>query len=475
MSIDTVPFELLAAWPVLVAVLIWWDRRHGDLPLFIVYSYIAGLAINHWFGALVHLYPTDASAFAVDTAPGFELSTWGLVFLVLGAAVYPQVRSLSSKRLQHIAAKSGTVEAGRVVNSLVIMGLASWIAELTPLSHLPSITAVISGGKQLLIGAICLKCWLAWINSDRRALFLWLAAGFVFPLYTMLVLGFLGFGITYLLSILIFVGTFYRPRWRVILAGFVAIYAGLSVYLGYFEDRVQIRNAVWGGQPMEVRLDALRKMVGDIAPFDPSNPLHRELIDERLNQNWLVGACMNYVPEFHDYADGQTLYVALLSLVPRAIWPDKPFSAGSGNLVSDFTGLRFAEGTSVGIGQVMEFYINFGWPGVAIGFFVLGLFLRYVDVRVSTSIRDRVWADAGLWFAVGLSAMQQIGQLAEITSSMAAAAVFGIIARKLSERSAKRRSARSAVPARVPGVMPVAPPPGFRRQRLPSGADRPAP
>jgi hypothetical protein len=463
MGEDSVSIEMLAAWPVLVLILIWVDRRHGRMPLFIVYSYIGALAVTHWFGALVHVVPPDWghwSHSAMDTPEGFRLATWGLAFLVAGAAVYPRVRSVNSQQWSTPTAAQAA-GARRAVNISLMIGLASWIAALTPLASVPSVSAAISGGQQFLVGAICLKCWLAWTSSDRRRLFLWLAVGFMFPVYTVLFEGFLGFGISYLLSILIFVGTFYRPRWRVLASGVVAVYAGLSLYIGYIENRTQLRAAVWSGQPMDVRLNAVSKMVDDIAPFDPLNPRHRLLVDLRLNQNWLVGASMHYVPEYHSYAYGETLYDAFFALVPRVIWPDKPYTGGSGNLASEYSGIRFAEGTSVGIGQVMEFYVNLGWLGVAAGFFLLGYGLRYVDLRVSTNIRDQDWSNAGLWFAVGLSAMQPGGQLAEVTSSMAAAAVFGIAARKMSQAMAQRDHARlTDGSVRSRSAMPFAQPPG---------------
>ncbi len=46
--------------------------------------------------------------------------------------------------------------------------------------------------------------------------------------------------------------------------------------------------------------------------------------------------------------------------IPRALWPNKPVVGGSGDLVSTYTGIRFADGTSVGIGQVLESFVNFG-------------------------------------------------------------------------------------------------------------------
>jgi hypothetical protein len=465
----TVSMEMLAVWPILTAILIFLDRRHGRMPLFIVYSYIAGFAINHWFGALVHVVPTDASQFAVNTPEGFALSTWGFVFLVAGAAIYPARRYSNKKQLPQdpdsLRLQADT--ARRAVNILLLMGVACWVIELTPIDAVPSAGAIISGGKQLLIAAICLKCWLAWTHSNRGMLLLWLMAGFAFPFYTMLFLGFLSFGISYLLSILIFVGTFYRPRWQVLVFGAVSVYVGLSVYLGYAENRGEIRDAVWGGQSMQARLEAAEKMMADVAPFDPANPSHRRMIDLRLNQNWLVGVSMNFVPEYRPYADGETIYMALLAVVPRAIWSDKPITAGSGNLVSEFTGITFAEGTSVGIGQVMEFYVNFGWTGVAVGFFIFGFGLRYIDLRVGRSIRDQDWSNAGLWFAVGLSAMQPTGQLVEITASTAAAAIFGVVARRFSRGPVRHRRAVVSVGQLHPrSALPLTEPPGARGRGL---------
>jgi hypothetical protein len=77
-----------------------------------------------------------------------------------------------------------------------------------------------------------------------------------------------------------------------------------------------------------------------------------------------------------------------------------------------------------------------------------------------------------LWFAVGLSAMQPIGQLAEVTSSVAAAAIFGLLAIKVSQWSAKRRYRPMASAQRVPPGMPIAGPPSFRRYRPPDRPER---
>src|ERR1700734_2977948 len=96
-------------------------------------------------------------------------------------------------------------------------------------------------------------------------------------------------------------------------------------------------------------------------------------VDARLNQNWLVGAAVNRLSETDAFAHGDTLWDAPLALIPRALWPDGPTNAGSGDLVNRYTDIKFGAGTSVGIGQVLEFYANFGTTGVMIGFALMGL------------------------------------------------------------------------------------------------------
>src|SRR6185437_11887263 len=82
-----------------------------------------------------------------------------------------------------------------------------------------------------------------------------------------------------------------------------------------------------------------------------------------------------------DLLDGESVTDGLIELIPRAFWPDKPTTAGSGQLVADMTGLRLNQDTSWGVGNVMEFYINFGLPGVIIGFVALGWLIGSLDVR----------------------------------------------------------------------------------------------
>jgi hypothetical protein len=136
-------------------------------------------------------------------------------------------------------------------------------------------------------------------------------------------------------------------------------------------------------------------------------------VDQRLNQNYLVGyGIERYVGGSTDLYYGGT--VQLWTLIPRALWPDKPEIGGGGDLVSRFTGIPFAQGTSVGVGQVLEFYMNFATPGVIVGFFLLGVLLMRLDVGLMRSVRTGRMAGVLLYGLPGLALMQPGGNLVEV-------------------------------------------------------------
>jgi hypothetical protein len=98
-------------------------------------------------------------------------------------------------------------------------------------------------------------------------------------------------------------------------------------------------------------------------------------------------------------------------MLPRVLWPEKPVFAGSGDLVSRYTGRRFAEGTSVGVGQVLESYINFGTVGVVLGFLLLGAILTNVHVIARRRLLAGDQQSFVLWFVVGTAMLRPGGSL----------------------------------------------------------------
>src|SRR5262249_12283422 len=133
------------------------------------------------------------------------------------------------------------------------------------------------------------------------------------------------------------------------------------------------------------RLERVSSIITKFELLDLTSPAHVAALDGRLNQNWLVAAAVTqHEAGLSDFAYGST--VPLWALIPRAVWPDKPWIGGGRDVVSDFTGITVPFGTSVGAGQVLEFYVNFGIPGVLLGFLGLGFLLMGLDQGIMRAL-----------------------------------------------------------------------------------------
>jgi hypothetical protein len=170
----------------------------------------------------------------------------------------------------------------------------------------------------------------------------------------------------------------------------------------------------------------------DFEFLDLTNYDHLSRIDDRLNQNSLLGYSVEYLstrPWL--FANGSTIGQAILSAIPRALWPDKPMVAGSGDMVSDFTGLHFGEDTSVGIGHIMEWYVNFGSLGVLFGMTGMGMLVAWMDRSAALHLYRGDWTGFMLWWLPGLSLLQVGGSFVEAVSGAGAGLVIAILLRQL--------------------------------------------
>jgi hypothetical protein len=216
------------------------------------------------------------------------------------------------------------------------------------------------------------------------------------------------------------------------------------MYVTYMRDRDAIRDVVWSGQPLSARVERIRLTLSNVEFFELHNRDHLVRVDDRLNQNLLVGAAVQYMDAgLARFAYGQTLWQGFIAVVPRAIWPTKPVVAGSGSLVTQYTGIEFAEGTAVGIGHVMEAYISFGSAGVLVGFVLLGCIVGFIDRRAGQHLFNGDVRGFAVWFLPGLSFLQVGGSIVELTSSVAAALVAVHLVNRLLGRHPVRETTKA--------------------------------
>ncbi len=141
-----------------------------------------------------------------------------------------------------------------------------------------------------------------------------------------------------------------------------------------------VRRSVWGREG--IKTDAFTDSVAAQDAIDEGTD---EMVD-RVSSARASLPVFARVPDEVEMLWGESYIAALLVPVPRRIWPEKP------PLIGIRVGRTFF-GQSFGIpcSPVAELYWNFHLPGIAVGFFLFGVFLRWV-----MRIRERYATSAAI-------------------------------------------------------------------------------
>jgi len=393
-------------------------------------TYLLSFGTIHLLAPVLYLIPWFGDIRIGPTLEGLRESTIALIAFAAGAEIGARLARQRNDRppADDLIRPIDTRQA----NAYLIAGLFIYAVMIPASRGIPTLTALVSMALPMIVGAMGAKCWAAWCEGRQGVMWGWVAISLAFPVLTVLTQGFLGFGFASMLTLFAFVASYYRPQWKVLVAGLALAYIGLSVYVTYMRDRTDIRNIVWTGGTLRESAAQASDTFGALEWFDPNNVKHLDRIDGRLNQDLLIGmAVENLEVGTAHFAAGSTIFDAVLAVVPRALWPDKPVAAGSGDLVADFTGLRFPEGTSVGIGQVMECYVNFGTTGVLIGFLLIGGCVAFFDRVSLRCLRQGHLSGFMVWYLPGLAFLQVGGSFVELcgvaASGLVVARLFGYL------------------------------------------------
>jgi hypothetical protein len=418
---------LLAVWAVVAISLILLSRGFSaGLPL----AYFLGLSLIHVPGAAL-----DLDEELEWTRIGFEQTVIGMVAFLIAVVI---VRFLAFRRREHQGAgcqPPGTTESiaalDRLARHYCIIGGVAYFLVLPFATFVPSATAIVSSLGSLMVVGLCLRLWLARECRNWPKFWLTIALLPLLPLATLVQGGFLGFGTYWVLAIVCFIFAQSKRRIGYFLPAPIVLFVGISVFVNYMAARAEIREVVWNEQStIADRIERVEYVFRNFEWLDTSNWEHRKAIEDRLNQNWLIGVAVeNLEASVVAYASGATVGNVIIGLIPRAVWPDKPAVGGGGNVVSEFTGIEFAEGTSVGAGQVFEFYINFGTIGVIGGFLFLGLIIGWMDVRVIEHLHRADQRGFLICLLICLALLQPGGNLLEIVVNVASSAItsYGLV------------------------------------------------
>ena len=416
-------FFLCMCWFGVLAVLYLDGRTQPSSGLTMVY--FLNLFILHFPGGAILQVPWYEYYPRIWTFEGFELTTFGLIALVGGV--------LLGRRAANFAAPQGLSLSAKSAKwlGMFLVGLGFFftvlITQANFLFAIPTVGAILS--SMWLTGAPGLSLYVYGLQIEGKKLPLHVfAIALFYPVLSIMLMGFLGFGISFVIFLICFSSVQKKfPKWILLTVPFVA-YIFLSFFVNYMNNRGEIRESVWGGEDTSSRVDAVSKIFTEFEWFDKEDFFHLKVVDSRLNQNWLIGAGMENVKRgSFELTQGASLVFALVSWVPRAIWVDKPIVGGSGEMVSQVTGITFSENTSVGVGHVLELYMNFGQTGVLLGMFFLGLIIRFIDIRASLHLLKGAYLSWIRWVLVGMAMINVGGSFSEMVASFASFIIVGFM------------------------------------------------
>jgi hypothetical protein len=446
-------FSILVCIASLLVLL--WLLRRDQLSLGLPIAYLGSLLLIHVPGAIAHAATGDRLSGNDYVATGIFYTAIGCICFVAGVWL--------AHATTHVSTRPRPGDR-RAFAYFCLVGGWGFVYGLSPLNRITSIGAVIeTGGAIWMLGTMLGLRAAAQARNLQRAL-IWSGALAVYPVLMLLLGGFLSYGAAAVMVVLSILTIYARSFTRVAIGVVLASFIGITFFVNYFDHRDDIRQSVWGGASMENRMGSITGMLGGFHLIDLNDDKDLTALDVRLNQNMFVGLAAARIQQGQvDFLNGASVVDGVIAVIPRAMWPDKPTSAGSGQVVADMTGLHLNEDTSWGVGNVMEFYINFGIPGVVVGFVLLGWLIGMLDFRAAAAERRADFKTVILCFTPAIAMINPGGSVVEITGGASAALLAALgwrwgwgmwTSREQAAQAARANLARARAPQAGPG--PVA-------------------
>ena len=436
----------LGLWLGIASIVGWATWRAGNGSVGLVFAYLVNLSLIHWLGAAAYLSDVPHLHEEGVVTRGVQESVWAVAAFAVGSLVMtPLVGKLRTDLPARFEIRPALLKIYLLTGALCYWSVTLFLRDA------PTLTALAAAGQQLFIVGVCLYAYRALIQRRGLRVATWIGVACLIPIVTLIADGFVSYGTAATIAVLTFVGSFTRPRLKAVLVGVVIVYVGLSALVTYMQHRTEIRVVVDSGPRIDRRVQKVLDVAKQVELFSPSNQAHLDVLDDRMNQSYLIGATVERTRITGEYAYGRTLVESVIAIVPRAIWPEKPIYAGSGDLVTRYSGIPFGPNTSVGIGHVLEFYVNFGTLGVIAGFVMLGMLVTIVDQSAFKALRSGDWQRFTLLFLCGLSLVQTGGSLVETTAAAGASVVLAMLVNNVLLYRLQRETSIDPSPNPLPG------------------------
>ena len=108
---------------------------------------------------------------------------------------------------------------------------------------------------------------------------------------------------------------------------------------------------------------------------------------------------LDNTPSQVPFQEGSTYSYLLATWIPRALWPDKPSVSEANQFYQVAYGLTRPEdlgNVSFAVGYMTEGYINFGWAGVCVVMFAIGVLFKWVQVTLLARNSGILWNAIGI-------------------------------------------------------------------------------
>lgn len=392
--------------------------RHRSPSLGLPVAYLFQLLLVHIPGALAHAMPWARLTWHEASVIGSSCAAVGAMSFVGGVW-------LARGRAQPRATAIPYIEQRFLWFSLFLGWIMMFVVHAA-LKRVPSISAVLEIGSMVWMIAVMVALPQAIRSKNLSQFLLWLGALSLYPVLCLVDNGFLVWGVNAGIICLAFLAVLTRQLWRVWAVVLVLCVLGMGLFVTYFSVRDDIRKVVWKKADWEQRVDESLRLIWEFRLLDFTKSEDLSFLNWRLNQNYLVGMAVKRLQEGQvEYYKGKTVVQGLQAMIPRVLWPSKPLYAGSGTIVMEMTGFYVNEKTtSYGVGNVMEFYINFGLPSLIVGFVLLGWALGRLDYLAAMALSD---GDYPRVIVCALPAMAMI-QPERAIVEMASGAAAGLVA-----------------------------------------------
>lgn len=162
-----------------------------------------------------------------------------------------------------------------------------------------------------------------------------------------------------------------------VLRSFFAL-AAIPLLITIQSVKKEYREATWSGKQQAdletlselAEEEEMRTVAGSKEGFANSRGVVRTV--GRLNQGWHLGLVLRWVPSQRAFSDGEEFWGDIEgTILPRVFFPNKKVIGGQGKF-REFTGYKLIGKTSMTIGVLGDFFINFGRVGSFVGLFIFG-------------------------------------------------------------------------------------------------------